>query len=187
MSNIDSDYKKILSTEWSLGFEKLVRNRLKNDEIDEKFFERCKWAMIQSYYKYGRITQNHGEDNCMDAIANLYKRIEMYVTTRNLEFLCDAYNFAMIEYMSPQPTECSSDLNYKAPLDMLMQASDRLMTISTTVKTYEEMRKSVYLVEIATFIVTEYMSPSLSDTFFKGTDSDQAELIGFGVNQLNGY
>lgn len=186
MANIDIEYKDILATEWSTSFEKLVRDKLTDNEIDEKFFERCKWAMIQSYYKYGRIKQNHGETNCMDAVANIYKRIEKYISTRNMEFLCDVYNFAMIEYMSPQPVS-SVGVTYRSDYKNVVSEDTNLQLLYTTISMYEESRKYIYLHQAAALTVKEYLSPSIPDTYYKGTDSDQAELIGFGVNQLKEY
>ncbi len=186
MADIDVEYKDILAIEWSIGFEKLVRDKLTDNEIDEKFFERCKWAMIQSYYKYGRIKQNHGEINCMDAIANLYKRIEKYLSTRNTEFLCDVYNFAMIEYMSPQPVS-GVGVKYVYNHKNDIPEDSNLQLLCNTISMYEELRKYTYLHQAAALAVKEYLSPSIPDTYYKGTDSDQAELIGFGVNQLKEY
>lgn len=85
--DIDEKHEDILSTEWSYRFEKLQKS-----------------AMIMSYYKYGPIKKNHGENdnNLMDAVVNLEKRLDMYKKTGNTEFLVDVANFAMIEFMSPQ-------------------------------------------------------------------------------------
>lgn len=83
---VDIDHADILKTEWSYRFEELMKK-----------------AMIMSYYKYGAIRKNHSkDDNHMDAVANLIKRLEKYKETGNTEFLVDVANFAMIEFMSPQ-------------------------------------------------------------------------------------
>ena len=109
MSNVDKEFSEILKTEWSYRFEELQKK-----------------AMVMSYYKYGRINQNHKSDNLMDAVKNLKKRLEMYESTGNTEFLVDVANFAMIEFMCPQHPKAH----------------------------------------------------------FKGTDSDNIELVGFGYNQI---
>ena len=85
MSKVDTEFKDILSTEWSYKFEELQKK-----------------AMVMSYYKYGKINQNHKQDNLMDAVSNLKKRLERYEETGNTEFLVDVANFAMIEFMCPQ-------------------------------------------------------------------------------------
>ena len=113
MSSVDKEFAEVLKTEWSQRFEELRKK-----------------AMIMSYFKYGRIKQNHSKDNNhMDAVANLKKRLELYEKTGNTEYLVDVANFAMIEFMSPQHPEAH----------------------------------------------------------FKGTDSDNVELVGFGVNQLKDF
>lgn len=83
---VDDQFKDILSTEWSYKFEELQKK-----------------AMVMSYYKYGAIKKNHSkEDNHMDAVSNLLKRLENYQKSGNTEFLVDVANFAMIEFMNPQ-------------------------------------------------------------------------------------
>lgn len=78
-----------------------------NDEVlkteySETFDELRKKAMVTSYYKYGPLKKNYKEYSCMDAVANLKKRLEAYEQTGNTEFLVDVANFAMIEFMMPQ-------------------------------------------------------------------------------------
>jgi len=75
----------ILKTEWSTRFENLQ-----------------KLAMENSFYKYGPLKDNYGKYECMEAIANLKKRLEAYEETGNTEFLVDVANFAMIEFMFPK-------------------------------------------------------------------------------------
>jgi len=76
--------KKILKTEYSEEFDKLRKDR-----------------MIVSFYKYGPLQINYSE-SLIKAIESLEKRLEMYKSTGNTEFLCDIANFAMIEFMCPQ-------------------------------------------------------------------------------------
>lgn len=83
---VDEEFSDILKTEWSYKFEELMKQ-----------------AMIMSYHKYGALRKNHSkENNHMDAIANLKKRLEKYEETGNTEFLVDVANFAMIEFVHPQ-------------------------------------------------------------------------------------
>lgn len=80
---------KILATEWSNDFE-MKRKR----------------AMAMSYYKYGPVVDNYEKHNksegFLDAVANATRRIKRYEETGNTEFLVDAANFCMIEFMYPQ-------------------------------------------------------------------------------------
>lgn len=84
MEQQNKNFGKILKTEYS-----------------EKFDEIRKKAMITSYFKYGPLKDNYSNYKCMDALSCLQKRIEKYLKTGNTEFLADAANFAMIEFMYP--------------------------------------------------------------------------------------
>lgn len=77
-------------------------NDILKSEYSEKFDSIRKSMMVTSYYKYGPVRKNHDEYMCMDAIANLKRRLEMYEETGNTEFLADVANFAMIEFMYPR-------------------------------------------------------------------------------------
>jgi len=70
-------------------------------EYSEKFDKLRKDRIIVSFYKYGPLQVNYGQE-LIDAIKSLEKRLEMYKDTGNTEFLCDIANFAMIEFMCPQ-------------------------------------------------------------------------------------
>lgn len=77
-----SELDKILSTEFSEEFIKGMRDR-----------------MIVSYYKYGPLL--NAFPHKVSAIASLTDRLRKYAETKNIEFLIDAANFAMIEFMHP--------------------------------------------------------------------------------------
>lgn len=79
-----TSYDQILKTEYSEKFDKIRKD-----------------MMVMSYYKYGPLKDNYGTYKCLDALANLKKRIEKYEETGNTEFLADVANFAMLEFMHP--------------------------------------------------------------------------------------
>ena len=70
-------------------------------EYSERFDDIRKAMMVVSYYKYGPMKDNYEKYKCMDALANIEKRIAKYKETGNTEFLADVANFAMIEFMYP--------------------------------------------------------------------------------------
>ena len=80
-----SKEEEILKTEYCPRFDELRKNR-----------------MVVSFYKYGPLVDNYKNEKCMDAIGNLKARIEKYEETGNTEFLVDAANFCMLEFMYPQ-------------------------------------------------------------------------------------
>lgn len=74
------DVTEILKTEYCPEF----------DEIRKK-------QMATSYFKYGPVAQNYPQN--VDAIASAKLRIEKYEQTGNTEYLADAANELMIEFM----------------------------------------------------------------------------------------
>lgn len=68
-------------------------------EFSEPFIAGMRARMAVSYYKYGPVAL--GFPRRRDAIASLRRRLEKYEETGNTEWLMDAANFAMIEYMHP--------------------------------------------------------------------------------------
>lgn len=70
-------------TEFSLPFVKGMANR-----------------MAVSFHKYGCLADP--EARTIDYLASLQQRLNMYQETGNTEYLIDAANFAMIEYMYPK-------------------------------------------------------------------------------------
>lgn len=76
------DVEKILATEFSEVFVQGMRDR-----------------MLVSFYKYGPVAEAYPHK--VNAITSLTDRLRKYAETGNTEFLMDAANFAMIEFMFP--------------------------------------------------------------------------------------
>lgn len=77
-----SDIEKVLETEFSEAFVGGMRAR-----------------MVVSFYKYGPLADAYPHK--VSAVASLTDRLRKYAETKNTEFLIDAANFAMIEFMLP--------------------------------------------------------------------------------------
>lgn len=71
------------------------------NEYSDKFDELRRNRVEVSFYKYGPAKDNFSTGN-VNAIATLEKCIEKYNATGNTEYLCDAANYAMFEFMYPQ-------------------------------------------------------------------------------------
>lgn len=69
-------------------------------EFNEQFIEGMRERMVVSYYKYGKVADAFPEK--VDAIGSLMQRLREYAKTGNTEYLIDAANFAMIEFMLPR-------------------------------------------------------------------------------------
>jgi len=84
-----TETERILSTEYSEEFDQLRKNR-----------------MQFSFYKYGKLADNYGQDKPFSADKSIDKYLAKFRETGNLEFLLDVANFCMIEFMLP------SDANF---------------------------------------------------------------------------
>lgn len=74
-------------------------------KFDELRFNRVK----QSYYKYGPAKDNFGQ-KLVNTLESADMCVEKYKKTGNTEYLCDAANYIMFEFMYPQ----RSDAFFKA-------------------------------------------------------------------------
>lgn len=73
-----------LSREYSREFDELRRNRVE-----------------MSFYKYGPAAENYGK-GYSKAIPSMKKCLDKYNETGNTEYLVDAANYIMFEFMFPQ-------------------------------------------------------------------------------------
>ena len=71
------------------------------DEYSERFDELRKDRVKTSFYKYGSVKINFGE-KLVEALPTAMLNIEKYKQTGNTEYLCDAANYIMFEFMHPQ-------------------------------------------------------------------------------------
>lgn len=71
-----------------------------NSEWSDLFLQGMIHRMEVSFFKYGLVADAYPDK--YDAIASLRDRLRKYVETGNTEFLIDAANFAMIEFMYPR-------------------------------------------------------------------------------------
>ena len=77
------DKNNVLNKEYSFEFDELRKNRI---EI--------------SFYKYGASAINFGR-RYVNALGSMTKCVEKYLETHNKEYLVDAANYLMFEYMFP--------------------------------------------------------------------------------------
>ena len=76
-----------------------MSNPVPGTEFNEDFVEKMRSRMSVSYYKYGPIAVAYPDK--INAIESLMQRLRKYKATGNTEFLVDAANFAMIEFIHP--------------------------------------------------------------------------------------
>ena len=71
------------------------------EEYSERFDTLRKNRVETSFYKYGSAKVNFG-GKLADALETANLCIEKYKATGNTEYLCDAANYLMFEFMYPQ-------------------------------------------------------------------------------------
>ena len=81
----------------------VIDDILKTD-YSEEFDKKRKALVQQSYFKYGKASQNFATGN-VDAIGSLEKCLVKFKETGNTEYLCDIANYAMFRFMYPQKGE----------------------------------------------------------------------------------
>lgn len=69
------------------------------DHIDAEFMQMQLNRMAVGYYNYGHVRRNTDVANWVKALK---ERVKLYQKTGNTEWLIDAANYAMIEFMTPQ-------------------------------------------------------------------------------------
>ena len=79
-----SDLGTRMPSEYSARFDTLRQNRVED-----------------SFYKYGPAKDNFGE-KLVNAIESHDLCVKKYLETGNTEYLCDAANYLMFEFMYPQ-------------------------------------------------------------------------------------
>ena len=77
-----------------------VPEGIPSTENSKEFHQGMVDRMCISYCKYGRVAE--GFPNRVDAIGSLEARLEKYKQDGNTEWLMDAANYAMIEFMHPR-------------------------------------------------------------------------------------
>ena len=80
-----------------------------NEEYSEIFDGLRKNRAEMSYYKYGSAKKNY-KNRLSNPLVSLELCVEKYKETHNTEYLCDAANYLMFEFMYPQ----FDDAHFKA-------------------------------------------------------------------------
>lgn len=71
-----------------------------SSEYSKAFLQGMINRMGVSFYKYGKVEEAYPKK--IDALASMQQRLERYLADGNTEWLMDAANFAMIEFMRPK-------------------------------------------------------------------------------------
>lgn len=71
---------------------------IEETEVSEQFIQGMKDRMVVSFHKYGYVEEAVGK---VDFVKSLERRLKNYAEDGNTEWLIDAANYAMMEFMFP--------------------------------------------------------------------------------------
>ena len=74
------------------------------EDYSDKFDELRRNRVAVSRFKYGSARKNFKTGN-VNAVGSMQRCLEKYQDTGNTEYLCDAANYLMFEFMYPQHPE----------------------------------------------------------------------------------
>ena len=101
-----------------------------SEEVDNIRKKMC----LTSYYKYGSAKENFGK-GLVDSLETHEKCIKKYKETKNKEYLLDAMNYLMFEFMYPQ-----IDGTYYKPTE----SKDSAGICGISIKEMEELSREDY-------------------------------------------
>lgn len=78
----------------------MIKNEILKTEYDKQLDEIRKNMVLQSFYKYGPAKHNFGE-HLVDPIDTCERCVKKYLGSHNKEYLADAMNYLMFEWMYP--------------------------------------------------------------------------------------
>ncbi len=81
-----------------MGTSRFLHDPVPDTEFSEEFVQLMANRMMVSYFKYGAVAGAAGK---VDFVESLEMRLQKYKETGNADWLIDAANFAMIEFMHP--------------------------------------------------------------------------------------
>lgn len=105
-----------------------------SEEYSERFDKLRKNRVEVSFFKYGPARKNFCTGN-VKAIPTMEKCIEKYNSTGNTEYLVDAANYLMFEFMYPQHPKA----HFKAT-----DSKDSAGIVGISVKEMEDLKNEQY-------------------------------------------
>lgn len=71
---------------------------LREIQWNTRFFELCSNRMVLGAFRYGCLTAQKRHGNRRRNVDSIIERAKLFLSTGNLEHLCDIANLAMVEY-----------------------------------------------------------------------------------------
>lgn len=80
-----------------------IPDSVPSSEFSAEFVRGMANRMAMSFFKYGKVADAY--PHRVDALRSMQVRLDKYQATGNTEYLIDAANFLMIEFMHPKHPE----------------------------------------------------------------------------------
>lgn len=147
-----------------------MKIRAGKNNLNEQFIDGMRNRMRTSFHKYGQWKDNRPH---VDAIKNIYARIEHYLKTGNTEGFIDAANFSMMEASLPlrQDAHFNDDLDYKN------LGIDVIENIHITIDHYLATGNTVSLMDAAAWCMVGFDQPAHPDAHFRAEASGESPSI----------
>lgn len=175
--------EKILRTEYSTEFD-VMRNTRYPDLDGSRFDELRKDRVLVSQRKYGHARDNFGNgQELVKAIGSMKKCILKYNDTGNTEYLVDAGNYCMFEYMFPiQPSKVY------LRNDATLIADSSLYLLDINISYYITTNNKSYLIDVLACILREFLYPTHTNAYFSPTRAEEtAGIDGICINEIKAY
>lgn len=171
--------EEILRRDWSNSFADRMLGAMPTGQ-QKAFVDMMKNRIIVSHHKYGWMNKNYPE--LCKAVPCLEQRLKCYLKERNIEYLLDVANFALIEYLYP----CQEATIYNRDnLEEIKGTS--LARVQGYLDMYVETKNKAYLPILAANAMYEFGKPSIKAEF-TANDSDKSPGLAGAVsyNELMG-
>lgn len=182
-SSVDKEFESILKTEYSCNFDSRRRDALPDDLKDSynnEFDDKRKKAMVTSYYKYGKLSEN-ANNEAYDFFESLKLRLQKAKETKNTEFLVDIANFCMMmcmyhsrEWVTNKLHTPMSNNNYLEHLEFCIEAAERTKNLE-------------YLVDASNCCMLLFSNPPKGWTYTSTDSEDSCGIVGYSINEIRNF
>lgn len=182
MGSFDTEFASLLKTEYSYDFDRRRRNSLSEEHktgYSEEFDDKRKKAMVMSYYKYGKLSEN-ADNEAYDFFESLKMRFEKAKETKNTEFLVDVANYCMMicmhhtrEWVSAKISTPISD-DYLDSLEFFISAAERTKNLE-------------YLVSASNCCMLMFANPPKGWVYTPTDSSESCGIAGYSINEIRNF
>lgn len=184
-----SDYTaKVLQTEFSPKFIECLLSDIslakfpkgmtavKCNGVVANVIDGMRRRMLVAFHRCGEVARGYPTPH--NALGSVEIRVAEYQKTGNIEFLIDALNFLMIEFMFPKYSDVNFIFARKTGIQniqaLTVEKDKWLECVERHVSRYRNVRFIDDLIHAAAYLLFEFLRPSHPQAFFKGTDTSES-------------